>query len=72
MPGPLLFQKHHSSPTSMNKEHANTLITFASTLETALEYKASPNQTYWQEKCPFRVPRYKSTKIHLIGILGNT
>lgn len=26
MPGPLLFQKHHSSPTSINKEHANTLF----------------------------------------------
>lgn len=36
VPGPLLFQKYHCSLTLVNKECANILITFASTLEPAL------------------------------------
>lgn len=52
MPGPLLLQKYHCSPTSMNQEHANMLITLAATLEQLCEYQESQNQTFWYKKSP--------------------
>lgn len=72
MPGPFLVQEYHCSPTSVNKPHANILITFASTWEQLCEYQESQNQTSCHEKSSFLVPMSKSAKTHLISILGNT
>jgi hypothetical protein len=67
MPSPLIFQKHHYSPTSMNKEQANTLLPFASTLWQVCENKASHNQTFWHKNTPLAcLPPNQPKNIQLI------